>query len=301
VNKQAAPDLDSMREPSRERGPLSWLKLNGTVIHIPLWIFIAKEFELLFQLFGKPFASPSTSSNWFIANFIQWFGVLYGILIPLILVRAWEQLDQIDREFDKEADLVRTFYKDLIYFSSLSSAAKNTGDKILKSLHKYVDHVTKNYPYELKQLTEKNEDKRRLGDSFLENIREQFKDLIRPDSMKNKVHEFLTKELFDGLNEIISIRGDRISHASQRLFENLRIVALITSIIFLVPFYFAGLTPFVLDIVLIVSVTFLVIYLYMLVEDFDQPFEGDKRINEESWRNLLDEINKYRGKLATDD
>ena len=53
--------------------------------------------------------------------------------------------------------------------------------------------------------------------------------------MNNKLLEFLVPELFERLKEITDIRGDRISLASQRLFDSLRIVALITSILFVIP------------------------------------------------------------------
>jgi hypothetical protein len=276
---------------------MNWFQASGSapskVILIPLFIFISKELEVLFRFAGIEIASPSDSDNWFIANFIEWFGVLYGILLPLILVRAWEQLDAIDREFDREADTVKVLYKDLLYFSKLPLNTARIGREIANLLHDYVRHVRSKYQNERK----KEGSDKKAGDTILEQIGEKFEGIIQNDLLEAKVSEFLIRELFQKLNKIIDIRGDRISLASQRIFESLRTVALITSIIFLIPFYFAGLTSiYLLDLALIVSVTFLVIYIYMIIEDLDDPFDGPKSISDESWRFLLEEMDSERKK-----
>lgn len=279
---------------------MNFLRINktaasGSVILIPLTIFIIKELEIILRFLGIEIASPSDSENWFISNFIEWFGVLYGILLPLILVRVWEQLDDIDREFDKEADTVKILYKDLYYLSEISEEVAKIGKKISNTLYEYAEHVTSNYQDEIK----KPDSERLKGDQLLEQIREQLKNLINQSFIKNEILQFLVRELFEKYNEIVDIRGDRISLASQRLFESLRLVALITSIVFLIPFYFAGITtnlPFILDFILLGSVTFLVIYIYMLIEDFDQPFDGARKISDESWKRLVEQMRLDREK-----
>lgn len=121
--------------------------------------------------------------------------------------------------------------------------------------------------------------------------------------MNNKLLEFLVPELFERLKEITDIRGDRISLASQRLFDSLRIVALITSILFVIPFYFAVFTSKtgVLDIILIIGVTLLVIFIYMIIEDLDEPFHGTWKVSDDSWKNLLNDINANQRKSMVAD
>lgn len=260
---------------------------------IPLAIPVTKLLDVVFRIFDVQFTSPPQGGNWFVSNFIEWFGVLYGILLPLILVRVWEQLDSIDREFDREADTVRILYNDLSYLEGKSA---KIGNNIAILLRGYVQHIVENYTKEIKNQNDGMEnlgDERKVGDEILQTIREQFGDLIHPNIMKTKVWEFLIPELFDRLNEIIDIRGDRIARASQRLFESLRLVALITSIMFIIPFYFAAFTSptGVLDVILIIGVTLLVIFIYVIIEDLDEPFKGTWKITDESWRRVLEEMN----------
>lgn len=262
------------------------LGVSTSAILIPLVIFIAKELEIIFRFFGIEISSYSSNiNNSFIPNFIEWFGVLYGMLLPLILVRAWQQLDDIDREFDKEADIVKILYEDLQYLINMGGKTENIGKEISKTLYSYVNHVTNNYQDEIKKTGSKQKD----GDTILELLREQIKKLLRHKLMKDEAVGFIIREIYERVSEIADTRGDRISLVSQRLFESLNHIALITSIIFLIPFYFVGISslPFIFDLILIISITFLVIYIYMIIEDFDQPFDGLKKISDESWKNLL--------------
>ncbi len=278
---------------------MNWFRsISKSIFYIPLWIFIAKELEAFFQILGLNFFSPSDGNNWFISNFIEWFGVLYGILLPLILVKAWEQLDTIDRQFDREADSAKILYKDLNYLSEQQGSLGIVSNKSIRLLYKYVNHVIEHHKDEIKQ--SENNKYKRTGDKILESIRDEFKVLIHLDTKQASLSTIIVGELFERLNELTDNRGDRISHASQRLFENLRAIALIASIIFLIPFYFAGPVYFsksfgppyfyLLDIALVLAVTFLVIYIYSIIEDLDDPFTGPKRMSDESWQFIHEEI-----------
>lgn len=327
---------------------------------IPIAIFVAKLFEVLLRVSNIEFSSSPIQNNgtWFVSNFIEWFGALYGILVTLVLVRVWEQFDEIDREFDREADTVKILYEDVLFFQGKNEVI---GKDIITLLKSYVIHVLGNYPREVKQVsdrksagTEPPEPLRQqliesvanslirmgnqmkpgkpdpvdheslaeqkvdtqntkptgqsqeavpeqteinkeiiAGDLILREIRRKFKLLLRPEVMNEKVNEILVRELFQRLNELIDIRGDRIGMASQRLFDTLRFVVLVTSIVYVLPFYFVSVSPFpngILDDLMIAGVTLLVIFIYLTIEDFDEPFSGTWQISDEPWRRLLGEM-----------
>lgn len=329
---------------------------------IPLLVFAAKLLEFSFLIFNIDIASSSTGSL-FLSNFIEWFGVIYGLLIPLIMVKIWEQLDAIDREFDREADTVKILYEDIFF---LEGKCAEIGKDIAPLLRNYVVHVINGYQQEIKILdddlskpTERpthsevleqfirktqritnfvridlnvlkelfsrliqrlqkvwnkarrlgNENvqstnlsepvnQKLIGDQLLEEVRHKFRSFFLPNVITTKGSEILVNEMFHRLNEIVDIRGDRISLASQRLFETLRIVALITTIIFLLPFYFVGFTPEtrLLDEILIIGVTLLVIFIYLILEDLDEPFGGIWKIESITWKRLLQEMDSAERK-----
>jgi hypothetical protein len=254
---------------------------NYPVLYIILSILVAEGLYILFRSGIRGPVLNDDIGNGFVPNFIEWFGVLYGLLLPLVMVRVWEQLDDIDREFDREADAIKILYEDLSY---LQGESVKVGIKIAKLLRKYVRHVIRNYKYEVKEF----ELVRLAGDNILECIRDQFFVLIHPDVMNSKVSEFLVPEIFERFNEIIDIRGDRISLASQRLFDTLRNIALIASIVFILPFYILvfSIPMDILDYILVIGVTLLVVFIYQIVEDFDEPFGGTWKISSDSWVRL---------------
>lgn len=260
----------------------SWSKLN----YVYYFLATIVAFRILaIYLNSKGGVTSAELSNSFAANFIEWFGVLYSILLPLILVRVWEQLDDIDREFDREADTMRIFFEDLSFFKERDNP---TGEKLSALAREYVRHVTKRYHLEVKG----TKIHRRTGDEILLKIRKQMNILLSPEILASKDSEFIVKELFNRLNDIVDIRGDRIGFASQRLFETFRIVALIASIIFIVPFYIVGFTVYtsLLDHLLIIGVTLLVIFVYLIIEDFDEPFGGTWKIDVETWQLLRQDM-----------
>lgn len=272
---------------------------SSYVLFIPLAVYAFKLLEAVIHVWTVGnnnqinFVTPK-----FVESFIEWFGVLYGILLPLILVRVWEQLDNIDREFDREADTVKILYKDI---SLLDEKHADIVKKITSYIRDYVLHVLENYPNEIKKTGDKGRSsnkERKSGDGILERIREQFRELIHVDKLQTSETEYLIPELFKKLNDIVDIRGDRIALASQRLFESLRVVALITSIIFVIPFYFVSFLPSsgLLDNLLTIGITLLVIFIYLLVEDFDEPFGGVWKIDNESWKRISEEMKTDQGK-----
>lgn len=227
--------------------------------------------------------STSVSATFF-ENFIEWFGILYGFLMPLILVRVWEQFDEIEREFDKEADAVKILTENLRLLHSTNSKHVET---IIEILVRYIEHVREKYKFEASDRAVRS-----IGDKILREIRINFKDLIHPEKGKRKEPDSLIAELIKQLDNIIDVRGDRISLSNERLFDVLRTISLVTSIMFLVPFYFVGFAPGtgLLENSLIFGVTILVILIYIILDDLDDPFGGIWKIEPHALNQVLLDI-----------
>lgn len=227
----------------------------------------------------------------FIAYFVEWFGVIYGLMLPLVLVRAWEQFDNIEREFDKEADAIKVLSEDIMLLDDNKIGFKGG---VLTKLIDYVEHVIGHYSSEPDdpQLQKK-------GNDVLKTIRRDYNALLRQKT-GHKEDDALVLELLQQLNQVIDIRGDRISTSTQRLFQTLHLVSLFTSIIFIIPFYFidlsiisgttAGTSFGLFGYVLIGSVTALVIFILTLIQDLDEPFDGKWKLELESWTKVKEDL-----------
>lgn len=221
----------------------------------------------------------------FVVHFIEWFGVLYGILLPLILIRVWEEFDEIDRVFDQEADSVRGLYERLLLFYKEGESIK---EQTLRLLRDYVRHVEKKYKYELLE----NDFEKSVGDQVLTKIRIKLFALISREEKNSERQNSLVDELFRNLNDIVDNRENRICFIKQRAFEKIRPIALIVTIIFVIPFYIIAFTnqTSLLDNILIYGVTFVAILIYLSIEDLNKPFSGSFKINNSSWRLLRENL-----------
>jgi hypothetical protein len=275
------------------------LTLFALIISITICVFLV--LEAVYPEFIKLTASKgiywfqnnypifaTTDDRKFSNSFVEWFGVFYGFLLPLLLVRAWEQLDRADREFDQEADAIKVLLEDVLLLDDEDFLTVKRN--MVSELKRYVNHVLLKYD---KEHIEKNEGMRKEGDNILQGIRSNYKELIyRGGGVKASRLEPLTTELLKRLNDAIDIRGDRIATFGERLFESLRIVALGTSLIWLVPFYFLDFQSGLFGSFLKLSVTFLIIIVLTVIYDLDDPFGGAWKVSKTPWVDLQSEIQR---------
>lgn len=235
----------------------------------------------------------SEGDKYFNINFIEWFGVLYGFLIPTVLVKVWEQFDETDREFDREADAINILSEDIELFDN--SNYLDFKISTLTALQQYTKHVQNYYD------REDDDDKtyKLKGDKILMGIRTKYNDykILHPNKKQEKEIDPILSELISQLNNAIDIRGDRIALSKQRLFQGLRFIVLVSSVMWLLPFYFIaepgnnnyyGLFTDLLRL----GVTFLVIFVLSIIEDLDEPFGGTWKIGTEQWEILQGSLKK---------
>jgi len=256
---------------------------------IVLLIYLSHTFYpvLLKQFPFLPINFFSAGDQGLISSFIEWFGVLYGLLIPLILVKVWEQFDTIDREFDREADTIRMLFEDV---QLMRKSHSNIKAEILVNLFKYVDHVINNYALEVE-----DKDLKFTGDLILRNIRKLYILLV---NQKAKEQDSLISELLNQLNNLVDIRGDRIALSKQRIYQSLKSIALITSAIWVIPFYFLNFTFGFIGYLLLFGVTVLVVFILSIIDDLDEPFYGKWKIGIESWFDIQKELKKQLEELG---
>lgn len=266
------------------------------VIHIPLFIIIVKSIAVLINnleiisvkynlewmnqigLFSK------NQPQYFFENFASWSGVLYGFLIPLVLVQGLDQFREFDRIFFKEANSARALIDKLNFFHEDNYEIKR---RITQSLIEYIKHVMSNFMNEANDLSTS-----RNGDNLLREVRKEFKSLLHPNMTSVKEPESLLIELLNQLDELINLRGERIILSTESISDMFRTFGVFASIIFLTPFYIIGFTPTtgVIENILVFGLTILVIYIYIIVDDLIDPFGGIWKIEPDSWDRILQDI-----------
>lgn len=261
--------------------------ISNPVNLIPLAVFVTKLLTINTKV-----------DNAFVYKFIDWFSVIYAVLISLILLRVWTRRDEIEREFDREVDAIKNFFETL---TDLPKKNMRNNREIINILHEYVLHVLQNFHYEIKtvdRIHNMKDNPITKGNDFLKKIREKCKDILN-DHASNDREIFLGSEILQLLNVIVDIRGDRISLSSQKLFWNIRLIMLIISIVFLIPFHLLEFVPITSPVnILIIGITLLVIFIYLVIDDLDNLFEGTTRITIDEWKQLREYIDSHDNNIV---
>ena len=285
----------------------SWPKMNQSIKkffsesitqYTIIFTFIICFFvvmEAIFEILRKyGIAVPefiSQADQQLIIEFVGWFGIIYSVVWSAVLVREWEHFDELYNTFDREADAIKTLMIDLLL---LQSQYDELIVGVLESLQKYSQNVLS---FIAREITLADEVK--VGNERLMEIRRLYQHIFR--KTPNNTSDALIEELLTQLNTIIDNRGDRISLSKQKWFGSFKSLTLITSIIWLLPFYFLYfqdptdshfLNFGIFGWLLIITLTVIVVISLAIVDDLDRPFDGLWMIDKESWENLVSEINK---------
>jgi hypothetical protein len=243
-------------------------------------------------------AFVSKEDRSFVTEFIAWFGALYGFLVPLVLVKVWEQFDTIDREFDREADALLMFFEDV---QLLGNKYRKIKKQMLQKLRLYIQHVSNVYDRE-----HHDNSLRKKGDTLLRQIRSYFNPLVQISLQEQSEATPILPELFGQLNEIIDIRGDRMSLTSRRPLKSFKYLVLVASLVWVIPLYFTSditnaIRVSLFSDILRIAITLLAILILSIIDDLDDPFKGTWTINIETWGELQEAVSLQLSAIDRDD
>lgn len=255
---------------------------SSYIILVPALIFVFKLMEVALPKIGVEFVPASRESlNLILSNFISAFSILYGVLLPLFLVRTLENFHKINQDFEVEANVAKVLCDDLLLLSTGKDSLKV---KLMDSLHKYALHVKDNHQDEANDLAKAKS----AGDEILENLRREYAEIVSSKRTKT-VSEAVISELLQRLAELENARTIRIE-SSKEMFTGLgfQFILAITASMFLIPFYI-GFTPksSILENIFLIFLTLIVIFLNIVIDDLNQPYNGVWKIDSKSWQKIV--------------
>jgi len=220
-----------------------------------------------------------------IRGFIEWFGTAYSFFLALALVNVWSQFETVERELDRELDSISTLLQTTEYLKASNKKNNSVLNKFKDAIHedvkRYITHVIKNHKYE-HLVSQQHQN----GDRILQDVGNRIGDLAR---MKIITEPFVY-ELFRSLNEAVDVRGDRITHSKPYAPVIVQLVALASSVIWLISFFGLVVYDLLVSLVLIGGVTFVIIMVLIIFFDLSDPFGGIWRIKLEEWYEFQETI-----------
>ncbi len=192
-----------------------------------------------------------------IGNFIEWFGVLYGVLLALVVVEVWQKNSLLNSEIDREADALVLMLKTSRYVDDKRSA-KALASKALQ----YAEMI----------LQEKN------ADAFeSEEAGEKLDEIHRAvGQLINSVQcpAPFANQLIYHINDAFDTRGDWIARAKIRMPKPLKFLVFFTSLVWVIGYFGLNIQSDIVAGILCGSAAMTVSTILFLIIDLDDPKGG---------------------------
>ncbi len=226
------------------------LKIGGEVIFVTLIIFLILAQNQLSE-------TLSLADQNLLQNFIEWYAVIYTIILSVIIGQAWRKYIRVNNEIDREADalvlLVQTarMFKDEYLSSALFLAVK-----------RYVKCL----------ILLQSKDRRTNGElrEKLRAIREYVVLL-----MQSETDDCLKSDLLYQYNEVYDARGDRFDLIEQKLPNHTWIIFIIASLVWLWGFLWLNFESTNFKFYILGSTIFTLSYLFYVARDLNDPTTGN--------------------------
>lgn len=238
-------------------------------------VIIIVLFILLFTLSRNIDEQIPESDRGVIGNFIEWFGVVYGVTLALVVVEVWKNFTMINNEVDREADALVLLLRTVSYLND-----PNALKAFASRLREYTDLILQN---------SKNADEAKQK---LDEVHEWIGNTINDE----QTPPILASEMIRLINEAIDLRGDRLAHERERIPKAFWSIVIIASILWLICFFGLKIEKVYIAFFICGSATFIVASLLFIIADLNQPSEGFFRISFEPFEVLREELNRVQGK-----
>jgi len=209
-----------------------------------------------------------------IGSFIEWFGVLYGLLLALVTVTVWEKFDKVAAEIDKEADALYLLFRTACYLP-----VQNIKQEIWAAITEYARYVTS---AEVDQKRQRGQTTDNEAEELLDSLHK-----VCGEALASDAKDAICRELLSRLNEVLDTRGDRIAHAKETIPATFWRLVIATSLIWLVSFFGLGIENDWIALFITGGTVFTILSLAEIIRDLDHPYSGEWKVSFESFEHLM--------------
>lgn len=242
-------------------------------------ILLISLFALLFKLSRNPIFSENDSN--IIGNFIEWFGVLYGVMLALVVVEVWKRFNSINSEVDREADALVLVLR----------TARHLGDKIF--LKRLAERL-KAYAITSQELTNTETAAYDPDNDVLDIIYGDINALLSNKSAPT----ILETEMLRQVHVAIDAQGDRLGYIYDRMPKPLWVAIVVTSIIWILGFFGLRIESDWLAILICGAAVFSVSLIILIIKDLDTTEGGVWKTQIDSFKVLEDVAEKILHQIS---
>lgn len=238
-----------------------------------LIVILIVLFVLLFSISRTEIFSQNDSQ--IIGNFIEWFGVLYGVMLALVVVEVWRRYNLINNEVDREADALVLLLKTARYLGDSTDVVR-------------LAQKAKDYANAVIELGTKDSTTESLTNLSIDAIHNEVGNILKYE----KESPVIISEIMRYLNEAYDLRGDRLTHVRERMPKELWVMVIFTSLVWIIGFFGLQIENDFLAAIMCGVAAFTVSALVFIVADLEGPDGGRWKTSFESFEVLRNKADK---------
>jgi hypothetical protein len=211
-----------------------------------------------------------------LSTFIGAFATLFGLLSAFVVFEVWGQYNKTTLYIDKEATGLERLYRLTLYFRD-----KKLTDKMGQAITKYANMVIKGKFQTLGGGQRNTEN----GIAFRE-----ISKVIRDIKFDDNHDEIIFDHIVSHYGDLSEIRTERINQSLARLPALLKTFLYIASFFVVTCLVIMPFANMYYSMFAVFAMTFVIVMIYFLIEDLDNPFIGNWNITPEPFERALKHI-----------
>ncbi|MEI6334527.1 MAG: hypothetical protein WCS87_08215 [Methylococcaceae bacterium] len=213
-----------------------------------------------------------------INGFFSAMGMLYGLLMGLVAVSAWENYQNVGSIVDIEATVIAQLYCDV---STLQEPSKTRLQNDLQDYLHYIIDV--NWPAHRKGII------KRGGQLILT----RFIKTATTYQPANAQQQIISAEVFTAYNSLIDARRARLQAIDTGLPAQLWVVIIIGGGIMVLMSYFIYMPSLRTHVLMTAVFSTLLGLMIFLIASLDHPFRGEVSVSSDAYKAVLDNVKDF--------
>ena len=258
------------------------------IYDLPTWqlgagivlLFLAFSLAGLIALRGRIYSTfrISENTNEPISAIFAGVGMLYGLLLGLVAVAAWQNFDNVGSLASKEAASIAALYRDI---STLKEPTKHLLQNYLAD---YLDYVI-NVEWPLHRHGETPNDGAVILTGFYGTLSG-----YQPDSISQQI---LLSESVTAFNHLIELRRARMDSVDVGIPAVFWVVILAGAVLIIPSIYFFHLPSMRTHLALTAMFSIFMGFMVFLMAAVDNPLRGEVSIAPDSYQAILNSLKSY--------
>jgi len=200
-------------------------------------------------------------------------GVIYAVLLAFVVIVAWESFTRAEEVVGQEASALRTLYRDSVGLPAETQA------EIQDLVPRYATEVVEDsWPAMAEG---------RPGDPEAGDILQDMADALADAPVTTPTHEQFVGAEVDRLNELVSLRSQRLDFVQSGIPGSLWVALLVGALVTVGFALLFGLERAGLHLVMVGSLAVLIGVLLFVAVGFNYPFAGDVAVQPEPFERVL--------------